>query len=545
MLDIRNIFDEVCDDCIGVILDFVDPIDVLKLIYYNKHHLYLRKGSNKKRKITTDPIQLLLFEKFYSKVLGNLEIYTKERKAKWENISKLLDKNTVISGGSLLQAIYGPIENETTIPIDFYYSQQLRGREKNGYTSYQKKKTRTVTTLSDIDIYTMTKERLFDTRGIQTYVESRDICVAQTEKGDISAIFDIYVGGGWDDEKVEEEILRNIDIEKMENYDYRWDKVYKKIIKDREHEIEAYIKVRFGRGKDQLYKILNFELFDKNNLTIKNLLRCVVNSSHDIKYWGIAETFMTERVRDVVADYDDSIKYILFYSDNTLLRRLQNSDDPYTWVDSNYIEDEKDERNERDNENSSFKTESIAYSSLELKECDGTCDKKVKQWEESIYDPFVESREYLLEREEETWEGPSMRTMEFHSHRSKKIIPTIEVCGKELLLNVIYIDGNRYDSPKKFIEEDFDLNVCKQTYDGEKIRLYDVGDLLKKICRYNLNHTSSHMEGEYRIERYICFKKRLEKYKARGFEIHDEYELIKKVRYILNRETDEKLYVTW
>jgi len=57
MLDIKKIFSEVCDDCIGVILDYVDPIDVLKLIYYNKHHLYLNEESNTKRKITRDSTQ--------------------------------------------------------------------------------------------------------------------------------------------------------------------------------------------------------------------------------------------------------------------------------------------------------------------------------------------------------------------------------------------------------------------------------------------------------------------------------------------------------
>lgn len=49
------------------------------------------------------------------------------------------------------------------------------------------------------------------------------------------------------------------------------------------------------------------------------------------------------------------------------------------------------------------------------------------------------------------------------------------------------------------------------------------------------------VEDKYKIEKYVCFRKRLEKYKARGFKIHDESELVKSVRYILDVNIDDEL----
>lgn len=528
MFYIRKIFNEICYDCMDIILNYVDPIDILRLIYYNKHYLYLNKECSEERNITTDSMQLFLYEKFYTKVLKNLEIYVNDRNADWKKIDELLNDNTVISGGSLLQAIYGSIENETIIPMNFYHEKQFQHNHGiNGYSEDLKKEKNTIAVLSDIDIYTTTKEKLFDSRGIKTYIESGEISIAETEDGNVHVIFEVRVGYDLT-VNIEDQVMDKIDVEKMEDYDYKENQLYKDFIENREQEIEAYINIHL-MCESKLYKITEFEKFSKENLTKRNMFVNAYNNSHNIVHLGSTKTFIAEQMKNAIADYDD-IFSILFYGDNTFLKELKNSKDnmckqenifgDYYYLMSRILDP-------------AIGAGKIAYDSLELKEHVNINGEKERYWEESIYDPFTKYEEYLLEAEEETWDGPFLRTRRLHSHRSKKIVPIVIMYEKELLLNVIYVDGTKYISPKNFIEADFDINICRQTYNGKKICLYDINDLIKKVCKYNLNHIMNHMEDDNLIDRYVCFRKRLEKYKTRGFKIENEKELINNVRYML------------
>lgn len=193
-LDIIKIFERVCDDCIGIILDYIDtPHDILKLIYYNKCHLYLEShdhlskfnsntNSSKNIKETCDSVQLLLYEKFYNKVIKNMEGYTHKSNIQWNDVSKLLNETTILSGGSLLQSIYGEVKDTTDIPLEFYYKEYLDIYPKiclqsfeyfiNKYTT---KKTTTVCT--DIDIFTTTPIDIFSSNGIIEYRVGKNLDV--------------------------------------------------------------------------------------------------------------------------------------------------------------------------------------------------------------------------------------------------------------------------------------------------------------------------------------------------------------------------------
>jgi len=533
MLDIRKVLNEVCDDCIGNILEYIDPIDILKLIYYNKYRLYLNKKCNVERKVTTDSTQLLLYKKFYEGVTRNMEEYVIRHKKRWSKITKLLDNKTVISGGFLLRAIYGPIDTTTVdLPLDFYYEEEIYKYEKinKHRCSYRTADIKNITTLTDIDIYTMSNEKIFDTSKIKRIHESTYLDEAEKEDGTYIKIFNICIGNTIMNGIIDIDRIKTLNKKEFEHIDGNCEgTMMVGIGKD----VQAYVYV-WNYVKAQKFIIKNYnDLLNYcieqygQGLTQKMILYYVANNPHMVEKCDVDLPIAVRQLRNAISRDEDELLKILFHGGNPFLKKLHNSNSIYEKYDSSTEES----NNEYDFEDyMRYPIDLIMYNSLELAEqvCKYNQHVKTRTWRESLCDPYTKLYKYLIKKN-------NGNNKELYYGRSKKIIPIIEKYGDELLLNIIYVDEDQYKSPHQLIENEFDIDICRQTFDGSILKLYSVPDLIKKVCRYNTGYIENHMEdAKYNLKKYICFRKRLEKYKVLGFAVHDEQDTIRKVKKILN-----------
>jgi len=161
-------------------MDYIDvPHDILKLIYYNKYYLYYSIKNNDNisdRHTTIDSVQLLLYKKFYEKIMLNLSTYAQKYNVEWNGIIKLLNDTTIISGGALLQSIYGNIQETTCVPIKFYHDEYLNIYDHLGnigklekLSHFVEPTTMAVNTYTDIDIFTITDKKIFGISGVAKY----------------------------------------------------------------------------------------------------------------------------------------------------------------------------------------------------------------------------------------------------------------------------------------------------------------------------------------------------------------------------------------
>ena len=182
-------------------------------------------------------------------------------------------------------------------------------------------------------------------------------------------------------------------------------------------------------------------------------------------------------------------------------------------------------------------TRYTSYDSLEKKNLLGYVNLN------SLYDPYKKTTDDIVSR----YEGDhsvNKKNIDYScsitfspEKNEKKIIPLTYNIG-DLTLNLIYINPDKFCCPQKFVENDFDIDICRQTFDGKKITLYAIKNLIHKKFKYNLDHiiNNKNICKNNRERKYVCFRKRIEKYKARGFECIDELPTIKKVKDILNIE---------
>ena len=150
---------------------------------------------------------------------------------------------------------------------------------------------------------------------------------------------------------------------------------------------------------------------------------------------------------------------------------------------------------------------------------------------ESLYDPYrINKKENIEHNICKLF--PYHNSMIFHSDTEEaKIVPLTRYLG-DLILNLIYINKNIYDNPIDFIANDFDIDICKQSFNGKRIKLHSINNLIHKKFEYNLNHI---LNNKFLCKnncetKYICFRKRLEKYKANGFVCKDEKNIINTVK---------------
>lgn len=534
ILNLKILFEYVCYDCIDIILDYIDiPHDILKIIYYNKIHLYRLDNNDNKINETIDPIQLLLYKKFYEKVIKNLADFVGSFDVEWGNVSKLLDKSTILAGGSVLQSIYGNISESTEIPLDFYYKEYLDMYRDIDYyglgyfiEKYKTKKTTTVCT--DIDIFKVTNIDIFNTNEIVEYdaVQCADLGICELyrtqcdnymfiihihhDNSDDSAIFhdknrktryiDEYI------KKMNNKIAGIIDSEKCDMYvrvqnldedDQSWTKnennrnnaISGKRINDNMH------------STTKNYIILNKKLVSGENLTKKNILNLIQNKKDSIKIVDTLPEIIT-CYRSFINDGGNAIEEYLLENNDTLMKNIHENE--------SFGIGHKLKKYE-------FRLKShLAYDNFEVR--DG-----LKKWMEPMYDAFRIGNGSNVHEE--------CYNVMFNSSQKKKIIPIAHPVRNGLMLNLIYINSSMFAKTEDYIEN-FDINICRQCFDGKKIILHSVADLVHKRFKYNIDKITD-IENDDNVEKYICFKKRVEKYKARGFIFLDEIGVTNKVKNLL------------
>lgn len=508
MLNIRNIFSEVCDDCISIILDYIDtPHDILKLIYYNKHYLYCTSNNNNVKNKTTDSVQLLLFKKFYEKVMQNMSNYTQKHDVKWKDIAELLNDTTVISGGSLLQSIYGDVGQVTNIDISFYYSEYLNiygsmsDTEKlyklSGYISPSITETITIT---DIDIFTVTDKKIF---GVDNIIEYNKVMHHQYHKNEVEIlymmngnaiiIFNIYAEQKYAGVDTGTEILSNLQTDPTS---WSCEKILN-VVYNKKTYVYATVHTT---NKKRFFRIPNDESFSNIDLQSDSILEYLSESNNCEKFETVENP--AENLHIITSNKNEDIQKYLLKNGDFLLTSINNKFDAH----KNYAK-------------------YTSYDSLEKKYNNMRLN--------SLYDPYRQmEKDIMIDAKDEEYRN----SVTFSSENNEKKMVPLTYNVNDLLLNLIYLDFGKYENPHDFIEHDFDMDICRQSFNGKKITLYAMKNLINKKFQYNIDHIiNNKMVCKDRKDRkYVCFRKRLQKYKARGFECINEKCTIDKVKELLD-----------
>lgn len=517
MLNIRKLFSDVCYDCIDIIIDYIDiPHDILKLIYYNKYYLYYDNDNQSINK-TEDPIQLLLYKKFYEKVIQNMNNYTSNHGAKWNDIVGLLDDKTVITGGSILQSIYGDVHKTTEISSDFYFKEYLNIHQnienkmrmlahllKNHKNGKDKKNGEDkVITHTDIDIFTITDEKIFNNNNIIESCTGKGLSfgrddinskmeVYYMENDNHAIVLDIYIPT-----IPKTKLFRDTrDLSKLPN-NIHWNyccqpenKRLLNLIQKKNNDI--YISFHYGNKLCDTYKIFELnQILDMPSMS-ENLLYYLTNNNH-----------MVQKVNDLPAVIN---KFIIMTSHNNeyIMEYLFNNNDNLL----KKIHNQCPNLFDRYEPIHPFISSKIDNSELRS----------------SMYNIYGEHN--FVNQNIINYEVITSTTGE------KKIIPLVH-CINDLLLNLVYINSNIHVNPVDFIENNFDIDICKLSFNGKKIKLYSIGNLVHKRFKYNIDHIMN-SKITCNSEKYIHFKKRVEKYKSRGFVFLNEYNTVNRVKNILN-----------
>lgn len=556
-LNIRKIFSLVCDDCIGIILDYIDtPHDILKLIYYNKYYLYdLNRNDNYINK-TIDCVQLLLYEKFYEKVLTNLNDFCDKSNVKWSEISNLLNESTVLAGGSILQSILGEIKESAQIPLDFYYNEYTDIYPKINYNElelliekYNKKNTITVCT--DLDIFKTIDLDIFSSNGIVEYfnvyhkdLNSIDIYRMKNNKYNViihigsdylpylnknysndiflrilsNEEYDLYVEYEIIEYQMPFNICRNMPIHDENNECYEH-------IED-DHECHKYIEYKpsdINCDKDvgeeidiKYYKIIDQKCLCGLQITRNEVLNIIMNQKEKIqRIYSIPKEIKNLQIACSKSGGHNFAKYLLENNDE-LIRNVKKMENKFR----------KTEMRKGSYSHSSL----VAYDNLQALYEDNDIKKVGSKWIESKYDlTKINYSSDIFFSDEERKMSSTYYCRMFNTESKKKIIPFTYPINKTLMLNLVYINQNIFVDTNTFIENDFDIDICKQQFNGEKIKLGSISNLIHKRFRYNTKHIDD-VDAKNNVYKYICFRKRTEKYKAKGFTFLDEINVINAIK---------------
>ena len=540
MLNIRKLIDIVCDDNINIILDYIDsPHDILKLIYYNKYHLYLANDNNNNTgvKETTNSTQLLLYKRFFGKVMKNMEKFAKEHGAVWSQLIKALNRNSVISGGSLLGAIYGIVNNGMNISLDYYYDEFVdiyknvcdgnmldkfvAGHLIKNYYDEDEGDGKINTgdyilkTDVDIDIFTIAEKEYFDIYNITQFVEWYGYQMIHMDNGKYIII--LYIQPKHSDvhgENIIKNIMNGVTeeygydaIEDWDEYDWNNDNTNSgipNIIKNSD-DVDLYVNFGPYRSGKLIFKITIDDNFRKINITSKNVLHYMANNMDKIEKYNKSIPEFDKCVKAIEGGNVRNFECMLQQSNNTLLRNLRE--------------------NGRLHEKTKYRT---LYSGVNI----------VDNYDDPKRYPYKKYNEFSRLDFGECTEPYKFM---FNKNGKKQIMPTIYRYGNNLKLNIIYINQDQHKCPNNFVHEDFDIDVCKQIFDGEKIFLHSIGNLVRKSFQYNINEIKNNLiDGREFSKKYMHFRKRIEKYKNKGFKMLDEENIVNEVKKILNINNGNK-----
>lgn len=539
-LDITKVFTYVCNDCIGIIMDYIDsPHDILKLIYYNKYYLY-NTNENRINK-TSDSVQLLLYEKFYEKVMINMEEYVNRSDANWTHILKLLNETTILSGGYVLQSIYGKINETTEIPLDFYYKEYMEIYPdislcslKSFIKKYRTKKTTIVCT--DLDIFKVTPIDIFSSNGIiEFHVNSHaDIYYELYHTRHNTYIILININGTQCESKNDDYYETYDDLKNEEHFnEYKYSDKFIHVIKNEKCDI--YIEKNINVHKKVSILDCTFEHYD-------NILSDEQRKYYKIKYYKILDNSIlhnrpitNNNIMNIIRSTPESIQEIFSIPTITENCKIAHSDGCYSIKE--YLVSSGDSLlKEIENIHSNTKNRVYCGPCSSDKTSYDSLEDKYRSY--NNFDSYSHYKNVLPISDD--GHDYAYRIM-FNSEMEKKIIPVTHSIGNKLLLNLIYINPHFFTNSKNFIDQDFDINICKQSFDGKKIKLHSIGDLVHKRFRYDIYHIINNNNNN-NTNKYICFRKRIEKYKMRGFTCLDEKQVIGQVKDLLEiRYTDRAM----
>lgn len=263
-------------------------------------------------------------------------------------------------------------------------------------------------------------------------------------------------------------------------------------------------------GYTKYYKILDNHLLCSKPITKKNIINIITRNESAVK----KEDSKPKIIENMERAHSDDSRYIEEYllgEKDVLLTNIIN------------INQEKARNAKKYEFHSCYST---TFDSLE---------GKYGKWKSSEYDPCMDNKKIFQNSQDHddylNHNDNYAYSVMFSNDKEKKIVPLMFPIG-DLMLNLIYVNPHLNTYPREFINNDFDINICKQLFDGKKITLHSMGDLIHKRFRYNIDCI---INNNFRdnANKYICFRKRIEKYKVKGFTCVNEDELINKVKNIL------------
>lgn len=542
-LDIIEIFKYVCDDCIGIIMDYIDtPHDILKLIYYNKYYLYDIKNNEGINK-TTNSVQLLLYKKFSEKMMNNMKEYVNRSDIDWPPIIELLDETTILSGGFVLQSIYGKINETTEIPLDFYYKEYAEiNKELNSYSlkhfinQYKTKKTTTVCT--DLDIFKVTPTNIFNSNSVIEYYECShaDLYYTLYRTKHNSNVIIIHIFNIYGEIKIDDFHIVYDDFEK-ENHNSKCIYSDKLINAIKNENCDIYVEIYVSPDsvtslllntnnitsptncnqdeRKKYYKVLNNKILCDKPITKKNIFNSIRNTP-TLFLEQHSGPLIAENCKVAHSDECSRIKEHLINNGDMLLKKIKN-----IRINVNNV------TNYKFTSPKSYSSYTTTYDSLED-----------THRSHSKFDSYCHYDNILSGHcPHESLDGSYQ--LIFNSDMEKKIVPITHSVGFKLLLNLVYINPHFFVNSKDFINKDFDINICRQSFDGKKIMLHSIGDLVHKRFRYDINHIINNNKNNG--NKYISFRKRIEKYKTRGFTCLDEKQIVNQAKNLLGIKLTNKI----
>lgn len=522
LFNIKNFFDMTCCDCISIVLDYIEtPHDILKLIYYNKYFIYSINKRNNAINTTEDEVQLLLYQKFYEKVIHNLSVFVKKFDMEFSCVSELLDESTILSGGSLLRSIYGEIETNTNIPTDFYKESINTYKEKNSRKlkniTEACAKQREINVCTDLDIFKVIDTDIFSSNDVCkkkniTTNNPRVQCEIDYYKNNSGAIifylicYDMYNHTDLDDGTIITCSCEHCElVELIDN-----------------QEFDVYVVVAKENSYRQ-YKITDRTFLCHLNITKKIMLDIIENNEH------VAEVDVDIPISitncDIACSHQGyGVAGYLYKNKEKLMNGCANLQETcrVKILEKKY-----------------YYSQYIAYESLQSSnknEYFGSVSV-LGRWVDSVYDPMNghHGKIIVLDADKHIHIDRSRSclcdtyTRVYNHENKKKIVPLVYTLYNGLVLNLIYVNSKIFSETREFIENDFDINICRQSFNGKKICLYSIGDLVRRQFEYNPDWIEN-ICVDNDLYRYVCFRKRIEKYKIYGFTFRNELDIMEKMK---------------
>ncbi|ARF08166.1 hypothetical protein Catovirus_1_216 [Catovirus CTV1] len=469
-INLKLFLDNMSADTIYHMTTFISaPYDIYKILYYNKHRLYLSNNTKTINK-TTDNLQLLLWSLFYEKMMYQF----KKRIDDFELFQDMLSDNMVISGSKILECFYDDNYENTEYSIEFFFKEYPLLFQENGpmimnvsntISDYIKNGI-TIENKSDTDIFILSNDKTFRKPQMEYFNFMTNKfefvhCYLQPNK---KIILVICV------EHKDEVIHLNLD--KISHLYPHYEK----------NIDECYI----YKSEHQLFKCSIQYFISKDN---ENCIKLDIDSN---KIYEMPENILQYH-KYISYVYSDGINdtYNLDHEYDCLEKKLLEK---YKLISTVNLHNQLEYYKRKDNSKKRFSDN--RYGNI----C--VTDYFTKTWYESYYDIIVCGNA--------------------NSNNEHPIISTKFENDNNKIINLVHVNSNIFKSVKENIDN-FDIDICKQIFNGNKLVLTSLNGLINKKFTYVPKNIKNALG-------YVTSMKRINKYIARGFNLIDADNVIRELK---------------